>query len=176
MRRLLPLVLASLVFVALAGPASAQTPIDERRVREAIPLGSADTVITPEEGCAFPVSVEDIAGKITYVFITEDRHGNVLERTIFHTIARYTNLDTGASFERRFDSVGNFLTRPDGTLRVIGRNDTLIWGPEPAAAGLTPGIWLIDMGRMVFEYDAAGGVVSAELQFGETIDVCAMLD
>lgn len=176
MRRVVSVLLASTFLIALATPVAAQTPVDERRVRESVPLGAFDLTIEPEIGCGdFAVLVEDIAGDITYIFITEDRHGNILERVVFHTLSRYTNTTTGASFERRFDSVGNITTRPDGTVKVIARNDTLIWGPEPVAIGLADGVWLIDKGRLVLEYDAEGGLAGAELQEGETIDVCALL-
>jgi hypothetical protein len=176
-RRGLSLLVAVILLAALAGPASAgATPVEDRRVRTDIPLGTYDIELPPEEGCAdFAVLVEDIDGRITEVFITEDRHGNVLTRTIFHTITRYTNLETGKSFERRFDSVGNYTFKADGTVRIIGRNDTLIWGPEPPGLGLGEGIWLVDAGRVVLEYDETFTFVSGQILWGEAIDVCAAL-
>ena len=130
MRRVVSVLLASTFLIALATPVAAQTPIDERRVRESVPLGAFDLTTEPEIGCGdFAVLVEDIAGEI----------------------------------------------RPDGTAKVIARNDTLIWGLEPAAIGLADGVWLIDKGRLILEHDAEGGVASAELREGETIDVCALL-
>ena len=117
--------------------------------------------------------VEDISGKVTYVFITEDRHGNSLERVIYHTVSRYINLETDATFERRFDSVGNFTTRPDGSVRIVGRNDSLLWDGE---AGFAPGIWLIDHGLIVVEYEPDGTPRSGEVVHSDEIfDVCAAL-
>lgn len=178
MRRVIVILLGSLVLIAglITPVAATATPIDERRVRTDIPLTDTLLVIEAEIGCGdFDVRVEDISGKVTYVFITEDRHGNILERIIYHTVTEYTNLTSGASFTRRFDSVGNITIRPDGTVKVIARNDTLIWGLEPSAIGLADGLWLIDKGRLILEYDAEGEVAGAELQEGETIDVCALL-
>lgn len=175
MRRVVSALLASnVLLVALAAPAAAQTPIDERRVREEIPLGALDFTLGPEF-CGFPILVEDIDGKIIGVFITEDRHGNLLLRDIFHTITRYTNTDTGASFERRYDSVVNVLIRTDGTVRLAGRNDFFTWYPEGTSADLGPGVWLNDHGRIVEELDAEGNVVSADHQSGQVTDVCAAL-
>lgn len=175
MRRVVSFVVMSMILVmALATPVAAQTPLEDRRVREDIPL--SETVLTIEAaiGCeGFDVFVEDISGTVTYVFITEDRHGNILERVIYHTVSRYTNLETDATFERRFDSVGNYTTRPDGSVRIVGRNDALLWDGE---AGLAPGIWLIDHGLIVVEYEPDGTPRSGEVvRSDEIIDVCAAL-
>jgi len=177
MRRVVSVLLASiLLLAALATPVAAQTPIDERRVREDVPLGAFDFTLPAGDFCDFPLLIEDIAGDITFVFITEDRHGNVLERVIFHTVARYTNTVTGDSFEERFDSVGNSLFRADGTFRIIARNDVLAWYVEGDPSELGPGVWLIDHGRIVEEYDAEGNLVSARVdEADEILDVCAAL-
>lgn len=175
MRRLVFLGFTALLALALAAPVlAAPTPIDERRVRTDVPLGTYDVTLEAEF-CGFELSVADVAGSITDVFITEDRHGNVLGRTIFHTITRYTNLDTGEWFERRYDSVSNVLIRPDGTERVIGRNDFFTWYAEGEDADLGPGVWLIDHGRVVEEYDADGNIVSADYQQGDVLDICGAL-
>jgi hypothetical protein len=176
MRRALPLFLASLLLVALAGPVAAQTPLDERRVRTDVPLGTYDFTLPGADYCGFDLLVEDISGTITEVFITVDRHGNTLLRTIFHTVTRYTNVQTGESFERRFDSVGNFTLWADGSSRIIGRNDSLLWYLEGDASTIAPGVWLVDHGRIIEEYDADGNLThAAVLEADEIIDVCAML-
>ena len=176
MRRVVSVLLASTFLIALATPVAAQTPIDERRVREDVPLGAFDITLPAGEFCDFPLLIEDVSGDITFVFITEDRHGNVLERIIFHTVARYTNTDTGDSFEEPYNSVGNLLFRVDGTSRTIARNDALVWYAEGDPSDLGPGVWLIDHGRVVEEYAADGSVVSARVdEAGEVIDVCAEL-
>ncbi len=176
--RSLSILLASMfLLVAFAAPvAAAQTPIEERRVREDVPLGDFDVVIEPEVGCGdFAVEVNDIAGQITYVFITEDRHGNILERAIWHTTTRYTIVETGATFERRFDSVANYLLRADGSSKYIFRNDILTWYAPSDPAELGPGVWLIDHGRLIEEYNADGNLVASDYQGGEVTDVCAAL-
>jgi hypothetical protein len=175
MRRLIVPGTAFVLALAFAAPAAAApTPIEERRVRTDVPLGTYDVTV-PAEGCGFEVSVADVSGTITHVFITEDRHGNVLERLIFHTVARYTNLDSGVWFEKRFDSVSNILIRPDGTTKSIGRNDVFTWYLPGEPADLGTGVWLIDHGRVVEEFDADDNVVSADYQHGEILDVCAAL-
>ncbi|MEJ7804208.1 MAG: hypothetical protein WKH68_12700 [Candidatus Limnocylindria bacterium] len=121
MSRVVSVLLASTFLIALAAPVAAQTPIDERRVRESVRLGSADFTLEAEF-CGFPVLVEDISGTITGVFITEDRHGNILFRDIFHTVARYTNLEGTLRSNCGYDSVVNGLFRTDGTVRLIGRS------------------------------------------------------
>lgn len=100
MRRVASIILAATLLLALATPAAADaTPVDERRQRSPIPLEDTLITIEAEIGCGtFDVLVEDISGKVTYVFITEDRHGNLLERVIYRTVTRYTNLSSGASF------------------------------------------------------------------------------
>lgn len=179
MRRLVSVLLGSiLLLIALTSPVAGQTPIDERRQRSELPLGSQDVTIAPEIGCSeFPVLVEDIAGKITYVFITEDRHGNVLERIIFRTTSRYTNTETGASFEQRFDSVANYTTFPDGSLHIRFRADALLWyAPGDPSEDLGPGVWLVDGGFGTESYDAEGNLTNATLKEArEILDVCAML-
>ncbi len=176
MRRVTVILLGNLMLLAgISMPVAATaTPVDERRVRENVPLTDTLLVIEAEIGCGdFDVRVEDISGKVTYVFITEDRHGNILERVIYHTVTEYTNVSTDASFTRRFDSVGNCLTRPDGSVKVIGRNDGLVWGVELPSHG--PGVWLIDGGRVVLEYAADGSHISTDHQSGDVTDVCEML-
>jgi hypothetical protein len=175
MRRLVSMAFGAVLVLVLAGPTSAApTPIEERRERTDVPLGTYDLTL-PSDFCGFELSAADIAGRITYVFITEDRHGNVLERVIFHTVTRYTNLDTGEWFEKRFDSVGNYLTRPDGSTRLIGRNDVLAWYLQGEPADLGAGVWLIDHGRLIEEFDADGNVIRSDYQHGEILDVCAAL-
>jgi hypothetical protein len=176
MRRLVLIGFAAALALAVAAPAlAAPTPIEERRVRSDVPLGEADVTLPAGQFCEFELEVADVAGKITSVFITEDRHGNVLERAIFHTTARYTNLDTGEWFERRYDSVVNILNRPDGTVRLIGRNDFFTWYTPEEGSDLGPGAWLIDHGRVVEELDADGNIVSADYQQGDVLDICGAL-
>ena len=54
------------------------------------------------------------------------------------------------SIERSFDSIGHFLVLSDGTLDIKANGDALNWGPEPAAMGLTDGVWLIEDGKSRF--------------------------
>lgn len=147
------------------------------RGAEHVPVGSYDFTITSDIGCdGFDVLVEDISGTITEITLGVDGRGNERGRTMFHTVTRYTRTDdTDASFTRSFDSVGHYLVRPDGSLEVKALNDTLLWGPEPAAIGLADGIWLVESGRLHLEYDPAGDVASATLHRGRTFDVCAAL-
>ena len=175
MRRVVSVLLASTFLIALAGPVAAvATPIDERRVRESLELESFTIPADPEFTCDFDVLIEDLDGRITYVFITEDRHGNLLERVIFHTVTRYTNVATGDTYERRFDSVLNITTWADGSGRVITRNDALFVGGEPSS--LAPGIYLVDHGRVLEEFDTEGTLVVQEiLSADQVIDVCAEL-
>jgi hypothetical protein len=91
-------------------------------------------------------------------------------------VSRYTNLESGATFQRRFDSLVPVTTRPNGSLKVTGLNDILLWGPEPLAMGLGPGLWLLDAGKVTIKYDAAGELVSARRHFGRAINVCNRLD
>jgi len=160
-----------LLVIALVSPVAGQTPLDERRVREGVPLETF--TFEAGIGCEFDVEVSDLDGKITYVFITVDRHGNYLDRYIYHTVTRYTNVETGASYTRRFDSVENGLIRPDGSARFVFRNDALYLGGEPGP--LDPGLYLVDNGRAVTEYDAEGNVVVDVIESGEIIDLCAEL-
>ncbi len=175
MRRLVPVVLAAVLLAALAAPVAAARPEGKGPVD--VPVGSYDFVITTDIGCAdFDVLVEDIAGSITEISV-----GNNRLISQFRTISRYTRLDangdpTGASFEREFHSLGTLTFRPDGSLATItGSNDVLVWGPDTVPLGLDDGIWLVDHGRVVIHYDAAGNVVGGRLYSGATIDVCAAL-
>jgi hypothetical protein len=174
MRRLVPVLLAALLLVALAGPVAAARPEGKGPVD--VPVGSYDFVITSDIGCAgFDVLVEDIAGRITEI--------TAGDRLIsqFRTISRYTRLDssgarTDASFEREFHSLGVLTFHPDGSLMTItGSNDALVWGPDTVPLGLDDGIWLIDHGRVIVHYDTAGNVVGGTLYSGATIDVCDAL-
>ena len=175
MRRVVSVLLASTFLVALAAPvAGAATPIDERRVRSSLELESFVIPADPEFACDFDVMLEDVEGRITHVFITEDRHGNVLERVIYHTLTRYTNLSNDQTYERRFDSVVNITTFADGSARVTYRNDALFVGGEPSS--LAAGIYLVDHGRVLEEYDTEGAIVVQEiLSADEVIDLCAEL-
>ena len=175
MRRVVSVLLASTFLIALAAPvAGAATPIDERRVRTSLELETFTIPADPEFTCAFDVLLEDFDGRVTHVFITEDRHGNVLERVIYHTNTRYTNVSTGDSFERRFDSVVNITTWADGSGRVITRNDALFIGGEPSS--VAAGIYLVDHGRTLDEFDTEGNLVVQEiLSADQVIDVCAEL-
>lgn len=173
MRRLVPIVLSLVMLAALAGPVAAN-PTGRGAVHVA--AGEYDMVLAAGEGCAdFAVSVEDISGRILEVVAGEDRHGNYRGKTMFHTVTRYTNLETGATITRPFDSIGHFVARPDGSLEIKALGDTLVWNPEPAALGLTPGIWLVENGHITLVYDSAGNVASATLHRGSTFDVCAAL-
>lgn len=177
MRRVISVLLASTLLIVMATPVAADaTPVDERRQRVDVPLSDTFVELGPEY-CGFPLTVEDISGKVTHVFITEDRHGNVLERRIFHTVAEYTNLDTGASFQRRYDSVVNVIIRPsEGTAKVILRNDALVWYLDGEPSELGPGVWLIDKGRVVEEFHFELGLTSSRVdEAAEVFDVCAML-
>lgn len=175
MRRVVSILLASAFLIALAGPvAAAATPIDERRVRTSLDLESFTIPADSEFTCDFDVLVEDFEGTVTYVFITEDRHGNILERVIFHTLTRYTNVSTGEEYERRYDSVVNITSRADGSARVVVRNDALFIGGPPSS--LAAGIYLVDHGRTVDEFDTEGNLVVQEiLEADQIIDVCAEL-
>jgi hypothetical protein len=177
MRRSVSIVLASLLLLLLAVPAGAQTPLDERRVRTDLALGDLDATVSAELGCGFDVLVEDIAGTITYVFITEDRHGNVLERLIWHTTTRLTNTETGAWVDFRFDSVQNITIRADGSLKLITRNDGIFWGGDSDELPPGPGLYFIDHGRVVDEIAPDGTILSEVVQEADAIiDLCAMLD
>lgn len=174
MRRSAVVIAALILLAALAGPVAAKGP--EGRGAEHLPAGAYDFTITSDIGCAgFDVLVEDISGKITEITLGVDGQGNVRGKTLFHTVTRYTRTDTGTSVTRAFHSIGHYLVRPDGSLEVVGLGDTLLWGPEPAAIGLTDGIWLVEDGRLRLVYDPAGDVASATLYRGTTVDVCAAL-
>lgn len=176
MHRAIRLPLAILLLLVFAAPAAAQTPIDERRVREQLPLGTLDVTVEAGDGCDFPVLIEDVAGKITYVFITEDRHGNVLDRIIWHTTTRLTNVDDPSrSIETQFDSYGNGLFRPDGSANLRFRNDAIVWYAEGDPADLGPGMFLIDHGVIIEELGADGALISSDFRSGTVTDVCAAL-
>ena len=167
MRRLAPALTSAIVLVALAGPVSA-APSGNGAVF--VPVGTYDFVITSDIGCeGFDVLVEDISGTIKEITLP---HGGT---TIFHTTTRYTRTDTDSSIERSFDSIGQFLVRPDGSLGIKALGDALSWDLEPAAMGLADGVWLIEDGKAFFEYDPDGSLVSATLLRGSTLDVCAAL-
>ena len=175
MRRLVPVLLAALLLVALAGPVAGARP--EGKWPVDVPVGTYDFVITSDIGCeGFDVLVEDIAGRITEITVGNDR---LISQ--FRTISRYTRLDssgarTDASFEREFHSLGVLTFHPNGSLRTItGSNDALVRGLDTVALGLDDGIWLIDHGRVVVHYDTAGNVVGGTLYSGATIDVCGAL-
>lgn len=175
MRRLVPVLLATLLLVSLAGPVAAARPEGKGPVD--VPVGSYDFVITSDIGCAgFDVLVEDIAGRITEITVGNDR---LISQ--FRTISRYTRLDstgarTEATFEREFHSLGVLTFYPDGSLMTItGSNDALVWGPDTDVLGLDDGIWLIDHGRVVVHYDSAGNTAAGTLFSGATIDVCDAL-
>ena len=169
MRRLLSVLLAALLLAALAGPVAAARPEGKGPVD--VPVGSLDFTITTDIGCAdFDVLVEDVAGRITEISVGNDR---LISQ--FRTITRYTNVETDASFEREFHSLGAFTFRPDGTFSISGSNDVLVWGADTAVLGLDDGIWLIDHGRLVIDYNAAGEPISGRLYSGATIDVCGAL-
>ena len=174
MRRLVPVLLAALLLVALAGPVAAARPEGKGPVD--VPVGSYDFVITSDIGCAgFDVLVEDIAGRITEISVGNDR---LISQ--FRTITRYTRLDatgepTAASFEREFHSLGAYTFHPDGSFSIVGSNDVLVWGADTEVLGLADGIWLIDHGRVQIHYDATGEPTGGRLYSGATIDVCAAL-
>ena len=173
MRRLVPIFLSVVLLAALAGPVAANPT---GRGATHIPVGDYDLVLAVGEGCAdFAVAVEDISGRILEVAAGEDRHGNFRGKTMFHTVTRYTNLETGATITRRFDSIGHYLVRPDGSVEIKALGDTLLWNPEPEAMGLTPGIWLVENGHVTLVYDPTGDVASAQLHRGTTIDICEAL-
>ena len=167
---------SALLLAVFAAPAAAKTPMDDRLVQENVPLGEFDVVIEPEVGCAdFAVEVNDVAGKIRRVVMPEGRHGNAVERVTWHTTTRYTNLETGATFERRFNSILTLVLRPDGSEKTIVRNDILVWyGPDDPSE-LGRGVWLIDHGHVVEEYDAAGNLVASDVTRGEVTSICAAL-
>jgi len=167
-RRLAPLLLSALLLGALAGPVTAAGPSGKGAVF--VPVGTYDFVITSDIGCeGFDVLVEDISGTIKEITLPTGG------KTIFHTTSRYTRTDTDVSIERSFDSIGHFLVLSDGTLDIKANGDALNWGPEPAAMGLTDGVWLIEDGKSRFVYDPEGNLVSATLLHGSTFDVCAAL-
>ena len=175
MRRLISFVLAAMLMAALAAPTAAASPSGMGAVH--VPVGAYDFTIFSHEGCAgFDVLVEDISGTITEVTAAVDGKGNLRGKTMYHTITRYTRLDdTGGSITREFDSIGHYLVRPDGSLVVKALNDTLLWGPEPAAMGLADGIWLVENGNLLVEYDPSGDLADITLHRGTTFDVCAAL-
>ena len=169
MRRIPSIGLALLLLLAVAAPVAAARPEGKGPVD--VPVGSLDFVITTDIGCAdFDVLVEDIAGSIKEISV-----GNGRLISQFRTVTRYTNLETGASFERQFHSLGSLLERPDGTITIYGSNDVLVWGADVVPLGLADGIWLIDHGRIEVTYDAAGDVIGGKFYSGDTLDVCAAL-
>lgn len=173
MRRLLPLLLSAMLLAALAGPVAANPT---GRGAEHVPVGAYDFTITSDIGCeGFDVLVEDFSGRIMEVVAGEDGRGTFRGKTMFHTVTRYTNTETGASIARRFDSIGHYVVRPDGSLEIKALGDTLLWGPEPAAIGLGDGIWLVEGGKLSLVYDPAGNLARITLHRGSTFDVCAAL-
>ena len=173
MRRLWSILLSVALLATLAGPVAANPT---GRGAEHLPAGAYDILLEGEFGCGdFDVLVEDISGTIKEVVAGEDRQGNFRGKTMFHTVTRYTNTTTDAWFTRRFDSIGHYLVRRDGSLEIKSLGDTLLWNPEPASIGLSPGVWLIENGKLSLVYDAAGNVARATLHHGTTIDICAAL-
>ena len=173
MRRLIPVVVAVALVAAMAGPVAAN-PTGRGAFHFA--AGDYDILLEGEFGCGdFDVMVEDISGRILEVVAGEDGRGNFRGKTMYHTVTRYTNTTTGESFTRRFDSIGHYLVRPDGSVEIKALGDTLVWNPEPAALGLPPGVWLIENGKLRLVYDADGDVASGTLYRGTTFDVCAAL-
>lgn len=176
MRRAIRLPVAILLLFVFVAPVAAQTPIDERRVREDVPLGELDITIGAGEGCGFPVLIEDVAGKITYVFITEDRHGNLHDRIIWHTTTRLTNVnDPSKWFETEYDSYGTAVFSPDGSGKIRFRNDAIVWYAEGDPADLGPGMFLVEHGVIVEELAADGSVLGSDYRSGDVTDVCAAL-
>jgi hypothetical protein len=66
-------------------------------------------------------------------------------------------------------------SRADGSVRVIGHIDVLVWYGADDPADLGPGVWLIDHGRVIEYFDADGNLTNSDYQEGAIIDVCAEL-
>jgi hypothetical protein len=168
-RAIIAAISSGLLLVALVSPAAAA-----QKVREQVPIGDFDITIEAGQGCSFPVLIQDLAGSIVYTSV--ERHGTLHERIPWRTTTRLTNgLDDTKWMEFTFMSVIDAEVQPDGSALVVGRNDVIVWYAAGAPSEFGEGVWLINHGQAVEEYDPDGNLVNASLLSGEVTDVCAAL-
>jgi hypothetical protein len=121
--------------------------------------------------CAFTVHVDTLADNetaITYV----GRDGQpTFTRVTGHLVTRVTNVSTGKSAVLNISGPGTFSPLADGTTRVIGTGNWLLYLSTTDAGG--PGIWWTH-GRFTILVDGEGTIIQTALPSSK-IDVCALL-
>ena len=168
MRRLISLLAAALLLLALAAPVAAQGP--ERSWTEETELSFGP------EYCGFPAQLVDTFSANKALVFPPDGDGNsriVLAGVIKSTL---TNLDTEATTDVVLGGKINIFIGTDGSARVRGSGSIFLWY-SPTEAPVTEtgaGLFLVH-GRATETYSAEGELLSADYT-GQLIDLCAALE
>ena len=168
MRRLISLLAAALLLLALAAPVAAQGP--ERSWTEESELSFGP------EYCGFPAQLVDTFSANKALVFPPDGDGNsriILAGVIKSTL---TNLDTEAATDVVLGGKINIFIRADGSAHVRGSGSIFVWY-SPTEAPVTEtgaGLFLVH-GRATETYSAEGELLSADYT-GRLIDLCAELE
>jgi hypothetical protein len=144
-RRLIPILLATMLAIGLATPVAADDDDDGRGKPEVIPNVPIEQDFP--DSCDFPVHLRDtFATGVTKIY-PPDRKGNidVVSNGGFRSVL--TNLETDKMIRVSYFGRIEYTVRTDGTIRLRQRNEALWWFTDPADAGmfgLDPGIYIID--------------------------------
>lgn len=172
MRRLVSLVAAALLTMAIAAPALAAGPPEKVRLEP--------TYLDPsvfEGSCEFDVELQDsFAASNEFVFpVDEDGNQRVMYTGGFRSTL--TNVDDDISVDISYFGHLEYLYRADGSIVVRVSGQALWWLADPVDAsmyGLTPGIYIIT-GRVESVTDANLIATEPAKVRGQIRDLCAEL-
>ena len=166
MRRLSIFLLAAIVTLMTAAPASAAAPS-----REFLAAGPFDV----DGPCPFVVHVEYPVNK-EYLISFTDANGD-LTRAIVQgdLVASYTNVENGRSVTLNVSGPGLFTFGADGSLRFSATgNSTFMFFPGQLGSG-SPGSFFLNQGRLELLVAPDGFHETILSQQGKQTDVCALI-
>ena len=173
MRRLIPLVLAALVALAVATPVTAAGRPEKSNNG---PIVQGPEVFAGT--CEFPVQLEDhFASSRNFLFPVEDDGSQRLSIAGGYQ-STFTNLaEPDKTVDLTFFGHLELTFNADGTTALRGGGGVILWTADEADAamyGLDPGIYFI-RGRIEALVDETFTAIEPAKVRGTVIDICALL-
>ena len=167
MRRLVGLLAAIALLLAVAAPVAAQGP--ER-------FWTEETVQSfGPEYCGFPVELVDSfsANKALVFPADDDGNSRIIAAGVIKSTV--TNLDSGAATDVNLGGKVTIFFAGDGSVHAEGNGTIFVWySPAEASAAETgAGLFLVQ-GRATEQYSTEGVLLSADYT-GRLVDLCAEL-